>query len=316
MFKPPSKLFPLKGLPQSQVDNARRKRLLFPLQKAVLQWLLITSPLWGLIRPVVAAPPPPGTIDNTATGSFIDTATDNTVNIFSNTVTVTVVEVAGIAVSFDSAREATIVEAGANAGIYQGFDDINQGDLAYFDFVITNVGNDPTSFFIPAAPANVTGGTFNPAIPMQIIAVDPDGAGATLPTALSANVTGNNTIALLGATNGYIPPDGTVTVRVPVQVTETTIGNPISVILGNTTPPTSQNQTFSASGSNDDVYTVDLADGTATPTQAGYTGTTPETTGAPPSEKEASASGSVNLAAAYKIDGYKLIDAENFFASK
>lgn len=259
-------------------------------------------------RPALAQTAPGVFIDNTATGSFIDTATDTEKTVVSNTVRVQVIEVAGITATFSSAREATTGEAGANGGSYQGDNAINTGDLAYFDFVVTNTGNDPTQFFIPAAPSSVTGGTFSASIPIQIIAVDPDGSGATAPTPLSVNVTtAGNTTTLLGATNGYIPPKGTVTIRVPVKVTETTIGNAIEVVLGNTPPnnnaANTQNQTLAAT--THDLYTVDLADGTTVPTQLGYTGTTAEANGAPNPEKEASALGSANLAAAYQLKGYK-----------
>jgi len=255
-----------------------------------------------VIRPGFAAPTPPGTIDNRATGSFIDTATDGTVEIFSNTVTVTVVEVAGITIVAQTPVEATPSQAGTNAGTYQGFDGINAGDLVYFDFVITNVGNDPTAFFIPAAPASVTGGTFNATnAPIQIIAVDPDGSGTGYSAITNLNgsngpftvTTAGNTTTLLGATNGYIPADGTVTVRIPIRITETTIGSPIAVVLGQTPTVGDQNIVYTA-GSND-VYTVDLADTATNP----YTSpaTTPETPGAPNAVKEASAQGTTTLAA-------------------
>ncbi|MFZ9736989.1 MAG: beta strand repeat-containing protein [Prochlorotrichaceae cyanobacterium] len=308
MFKPPShQLLSLQGLQQSHVDNVGRKRSLLSWQKALIQGLLITSPLWGLIRPAIAAPTPPGTIDNTATGSFTDTSTGNTVNIFSNTVTVTVVEVAGITIVPQTPIEATPAQAGTNAGTYQSIAGIHTGDLVYFDFVLTNVGNDPTSFFIPSSPANVTGGTFNATnAPIQIIAVDPDGTGTGYSSI--TNLNGSNgpvnvttagtttTTTLLGATNGYIPPDGTVTVRVPIRITETTVGNTITVVLGQTPTVGDQNITYVA-GTND-VYTADLADTTTNP----YTSpaTTPETPGAPAGtptgEKEASAQSTVALA--------------------
>ena len=155
-------------------------------QKAIVQGLVLTSPLWGLTRPGLAAPTPPGTIDNTATGSFIDTATDNTVDIFSNTVTVTVVEIAGISVSFNAVNEATILQANGSAGNFQEDGSINAGDVVYFDFVVTNVGNDPTEFSLPTVPSFVSAeATFSG--PMQIIAADPDGGGGpTAPTDFSA----------------------------------------------------------------------------------------------------------------------------------
>jgi uncharacterized repeat protein (TIGR01451 family) len=298
MFKPLSTPISLKGLPWAHRVTGGKIRW----HQTIVQGLLITSPLWGLIRPVVAAPTSPGTIDNRATGSFIDTATDNPVEIFSNTVTVTVVEVAGITIVAQTPIEATPAQAGTNAGTYQSIVGIHTGDLVYFDFVLTNVGNDPTAFFIPAAPASVTGGTFNSTnVPLQIIAVDPDGTGTGYSPITNLNgsngpfnvTTAGTTTTLLGATTGYIPPDGTVTLRVPIRITETTVGNTIAVVLGQTPTVGDQNITYVA-GTND-VYTADLADTATNP----YTSpaTTPETPGVPVGgEKEASAQSTVALA--------------------
>ena len=293
-------------------------------QKAIVQGLVLTSPLWGLTRPGLAAPTPPGTIDNTATGSFIDTATDNTVDIFSNTVTVTVVEVAGISVSFNAVNEATILQANGSAGNFQEDGSINAGDVVYFDFVVTNVGNDPTEFSLPTVPSFVSAeATFSG--PMQIIAADPDGGGGpTAPTDFSAapisivaadnngdSTPSTSTTDLLGTTNGYIPPDGTITVRVPVVVSSSAsnVGNTIRVVLGNTATNDNstgtQNQDYPTNPSGDDVYTKDLNDGA---TRSSFLS---ETTGPPVIEKEASALGTTTLQAAYRIEGFKSVTLTN-----
>ena len=301
-------------------QSNREKSTLKKRWGAIATSCLLAAPtvLFALPKSAIAQAPP-GTIENTATGSFVDTSTGDTEEIFSNTVTVTVIEVAGIGITPQTPIEATFAEATAllgagNEGDYQGFDGVNTGDLVFFDFVIENLGNDPTSFFIPDTPSTLTGATFTESTaPIQIIAVDPDGAsGGTAPTTLSVDVTTpENTINLLGSTDGYIPPGGTVTVRVPVIVTETTIGNSINVVLGNTgandNSAGTQNEDSPTAPAGNDATTVDLADGTVTPTQAGYTGTTPEANNPPAVEKEASALGSVNLAAAYQLKGYKSV---------
>lgn len=281
--------------------------------------LLLAGQLWLGARPAQAqAQTAPGTtIDNTATGSFVDTSTGNTTNIVSNTVTVTVLEVAGIGVTAQTPVEATVAEAevllAGSAGSYQALAGVHTGDVIYFDFVIENLGNDPTAFVIPNAPSSVIGGTFITGS-LQIIAVDPDGAGADYPTIVDFDSgtagdqpftvsTTDDTFTLLGSPNGYIPPGGTVTVRVPIEVTETTVGNSVSVVLGETVAVGDQNQVYSAN--TNDLYTEDLADGTTNP----YTtpATTPEAAGTPVAEKEASAQETVNLAAAYQLTGYKSV---------
>jgi uncharacterized repeat protein (TIGR01451 family) len=282
--------------------------------------LIITSALilgsyFSLAKSALAAPTAPGSvITNTATGSFEGESSGTLGTVTSNTVTMTVLEVAGITAVASGNTEAPL--AVANAGSYQDVAGINTGDVVYFDFTITNAGNDPTQFFIPGA-ATITGGTLEN---IQVIAVDPDGAGAVSPTTLAVTVpgAGNNTVTLLGATNGYIPQGGTVTVRVAVKVTETIVGNSITVLLGDTTPndnsAATQNQVYAANGTQD-IYTVDLANNAAIPTP--YTGIATisqvlEATGNPVNgdtnhRQEASAKGSVSLAATPVVSGYKSV---------
>lgn len=270
--------------------------------------VLILGSYFNLAKSALAISPPPGTlIDNTATASFEGNTSGITRTATSNTVTLQVVEVAGITVQYTGNTEAP--SNVTNAGVYQGIAGINTGDVVYFDFTLTNVGNDPTRFFIPNN-AVITGGNLQGNI--QIIAVDPDGTGATPEKSLApvSVVTGDNTINLLGSPDGYIPVGGIVKVRIPVKVTETTVGNPISVVLGNTSPTNSQNVNYVNSGN--DVYTVDFANGTVVPTATGYTGTTAEATGTPVGgEKEASATGTVNLAEIPVIQGFKSVKLTN-----
>lgn len=84
------------------------------------------------------------TISNTATATYEDlNAPGTTINATSNTVNVTVAEVAGV----------TATPLAIN--------DVNGGtvlpnDVLNYDYRISNVGNDPTRFFIPGS-ATVTG---------------------------------------------------------------------------------------------------------------------------------------------------------------
>jgi hypothetical protein len=137
------------------------------------------------------------TIDNQALGSFTD-IDNSTKQIESNTVTLTVAEVAGI----------TFVASG-NSGTP------NPGNTIYFDFTVTNTGNDPTQFRIPDT-ATLVGGTLSG---IEIISYDLDGsAGATLPIAVNKTVPSGGidtgAVGAINLPNGAIFPLGTVLIRV------------------------------------------------------------------------------------------------------
>jgi uncharacterized repeat protein (TIGR01451 family) len=234
---------------------------------------------WLWLRPAIGqtvpeASPTPGTvIENQSTGSYLDDSDLTDKAIESDRVILTVAEVAGITVVGTQVSEAP---AGvANAGNLQGNGTINTSDIAYFDYTITNVGNDPTQFFIPDTPASVIGGTFDKTNnPIQIIAYKPPGAssiditGVTVPTGGSRTgpSTATGTDGLLGK-NGMILPGGSVTIRVPIKVTVTN-GQPVTVVMGNTAPNdnsiATQNQVYT-NNSNQDIYTQDNPDGTTNP---------------------------------------------------
>jgi len=215
---------------------------------------------------------PAGTeIKNQATGSFEDPTADPgtpPVVVQSNEVIATIAEIAGVVVTPAGIIEAPKGTAGGDK--FQGNGKINQGDIVYFDYVITNVGNDITQFFIPGAASLIQGGTI--AGPIKITEVDPDGAtGATEAKVVDIEIPaaggntgpdGNGSNGLLNA-DGIIPVGGTVRVRIPVKVT----GAPdtdIKVVLGDTdkndNSATTQNQPFTAG--NKDVFTEDNTDDT------------------------------------------------------
>lgn len=204
----------------------------------------------GAIAQVTSAPP--GTISNQATGSFVDPADNSTTTLESNIVTVSVSEVAGITVTSSGYTEPT-------DGV------VSNDDTVFFGFVVKNVGNDPTQFFIPGSPASLGGGT---AGPIEIIAYDPDGTGAAAEENLSGNnitvpASGERTGNLLSpvaatTNNGSIPAGGTLTIRVPVTVTGAN-GTNLSITLGNTpATPNNQNQSYTLPVTDsENLYTVD-----------------------------------------------------------
>jgi uncharacterized repeat protein (TIGR01451 family) len=222
------------------------------------------------LKPILELPA--GTeIKNQASGSFEDpTAEPGTtpVVVQSNEVIATIAEIAGIAVTPAGIIEAPKGTAGGDK--FQGNGKINQGDIVYFDYVITNVGNDITQFFIPGAASLIQGGTI--AGPIKITEVDPDGAtGATEAKVVDIEIpaaggnTGpdaNGSNGLLNA-DGIIPVGGTVRVRIPVKVTGAPDTN-IKVVLGDTdkndNSAATQNQPFTAG--NQDVFTQDNTDDT------------------------------------------------------
>jgi uncharacterized repeat protein (TIGR01451 family) len=248
MFKSPRK-----SLRKITDSSAKSDRYIHYLARSVIWIGLLTvgSPL-GLL-PLLAAPLAPGTsIENQATGSFTDGEDPAALaeGIVSNIVKVTVAEVAGITITPGSTPAAM------------------NGAVSTFEFTITNIGNDPTTFFLPQN-ATVLGGTQGT---LQIVAyIDASGVKTTLATPIDLT-TSTNTGALsdptIGAKTslGSIPVGAAIVVSVPVMVTATS--GTVSVTLGNTTgQPADRNTPYligangAGTGTNDnDVYTVDHSD--------------------------------------------------------
>ena len=256
---------PQQPSPSSLKKNSRARKQPIARLTRFRRLLLSVLVTGGAMLPTAIAwadadSPAPGTvIQNQATGSFTD-PNSGTQNIESNIVEVTVAEVAGITVSPTGFSEAP---AGiANAGPNQGDGTINTEDVVYFRFEITNVGNDPTQFFIPDN-VTTTNGTLSG--PVQIISYDTDGTNVTtLPTPIDVPSGGVTTGAALGLPDGSIAPSGTVVVRVPVKAnTGLADGDDITVVLGDTPAGDRNNQPYTASGSNSDVYTQDNQNGDA-----------------------------------------------------
>ncbi|HTL90284.1 MAG TPA: hypothetical protein VL134_12865, partial [Leptolyngbya sp.] len=208
--------------------------------------LVISGSLSGIQSAIAQSTTAGTTISNTATATYSDGTT--TYNATSNTVTVKVAEVPGINIT---------VNAPTNAMP-------NAGDTLTVDFVISNVGNDPTQFFIPGTATLVDGTNFSINGQLQIVAVD----GTVLPTPKDVPTNGDTTGNLLGIPPGSIAVApggaskvGTVTVRVPIKVSPSAPANAnTTVALGETATPNAQNVDRGNNISTKDVYTVDNPD--------------------------------------------------------
>ncbi|BAY82189.1 hypothetical protein NIES267_16680 [Calothrix parasitica NIES-267] len=258
--------------PRKNKRNRRNKRI-YKYRSLIVAALFSSSSLLPMF-PVLAASPAPATvIDNQATGSFTDPNDGNTeVQIESNVVQVEVAEVAGITIS-QAALPEEAPSGVSGAGANQGNGDINPDDIIYFTYKITNVGNDPTQFFIPDAPSSVNNGSLNGNI--EIIEYDPDGAS---PVDLTSNnitvpnngdTTGSLLNGIANTNDGSVPAGGSITIRVPVKAdSNLSDGNTVTVVMGDTgsndNSAGTQNQVY-ALGTKD-VYTEDNPDNTTSET--------------------------------------------------
>ncbi|MGB3693320.1 MAG: hypothetical protein WBG70_04765 [Spirulinaceae cyanobacterium] len=202
-----------------------------------LYWIFLTTALivsgnFRLISPVLADTQAGQEIKNTATATYID-LTDplNIINATSDTITVTVAEVSGI-----TATNAGVIDD--NGG------KIARNDQIFYDYTITNVGNDPTQLFIPDQDSiNITGpGT------ITSVDVDLDGDG-TFETSVPAN--GLTTTTAIAA-------DGSIKVRVTVSVdSNANSGETIGVRLGNAANNDGTSQSLVDAGDGSDLQTID-----------------------------------------------------------
>lgn len=250
-------------LSQQKISFKKAQRLIvnssYKLYRTLAVSALIIGGSFQLVAPVLAEGTTAGSqISNTATAeyNYINNLGVNVLNqATSNTLTITVAEVAGISVT------------------PQGVTNLN--NVLNYNFLVTNVGNDSTRFFIPGK-ATITGSAT-----VNSITADLNGDG-----------TFETTIPSTGFTTDSIPVNGTVKVRVAVKPNATAApGSSVSVVLGDTgsnnNSSGTQNQPDSADGSNDsEVRTVDNPNGT-----------TGETAGLPVNgEREASATQATTIA--------------------
>lgn len=223
--------------------------------RAVLAAAIALGGTFQMVTAVLADGTRAGTqITNEATATYEDPNDPNNTPITStsNQVVVQVAEVAGMTVQADGIT--FIPDDAGTAGVVEGDVDgdgqVDPEDQLYYNYVVTNVGNDPTEFFIPNT-ATVTTNNGSQDGPIEIsydgvtwgdpydTSFNPDGDGVTEP----------------------IAPNGQVRVRVPITVaTNANAGDPVEVRLGDT-PGDGQNQEYIPNGALD-VYTSDAPDGT------------------------------------------------------
>lgn len=206
---------------------------------------LVAGGLFQLAAPVLAEGTPAGTtISNTATGTY-DDGTGISIETTSNTVEITVAEVAGV----------TVQNAGID-NVTTPTTALKPGDTADFKFNVTNTGNDPSKFFIPSAivlngASAVVNGS---ATSVSYVVLNPDGTVNTTATPLPISVTGNGIETLSLAPNEQIRVIVRMNIPSTIPGTET-----VSVTLGNTLTIGDQNVPRGANAN--DVYTVDNPDG-------------------------------------------------------
>ncbi|MEH2046487.1 beta strand repeat-containing protein [Nostoc sp.] len=245
---------------RNQSVNKQRK-----LYQFLVATTLLTGSLFQFLAPVLADGTTAGTsISNTATATYEDPNNPGTtINATSNTVIVTVAEVAGITVSASGVTD----NNGGNVAV---------GDLLIYTYTLTNVGNDPTKFHIPNQATTTGPGTVSGTLPNG-------GTANSLQYSTDGGQTWIN-VPQGGVDTPSVPVSGTVLVRVPVTVQAGAQTNDIiTVTLGNT-PGNAQNQLRSPDGG--DIFTVDNPD----------TGVTGEVPGAPVNgTREASATEQIKV---------------------
>ena len=234
----------------------------------VCQRLLAATLLLGglntLVAPAFADGTAAGTsIDNTATATY-DNPDDPTkpFNATSNTVKVTVTEVAGITVTPLSTID-------RNGGT------VLPNDIVDYEFKVTNVGNDTTEFYIPGTPTVAGPGA---ATVVQITGyIDAAGVRVNFPTPVTVPVGSVRTgtipglPAIPGNPVGVIPAGFSLVVNVPTTINNLAAsGASVDVRLGNTgandNSPGTQNQSdgVNTPADADEVRTVDFAGETGT----------------------------------------------------
>ncbi|MTJ54016.1 hypothetical protein FJR38_15860 [Anabaena sp. UHCC 0253] len=224
------------------------KQRQFRVLRALVATAFITNGIFPFITPALADGTAAGTsISNTATAEYEDPNVPGTkIPATSNTVTVTVAEVTGINAVADGVSDNT-------AGTIQ------IGDVLTYNFKVTNIGNDPTTFNIPTTVTlaeSVAGAGTVGTIEYSIDGGQNWISSATTPV--------TSTIPIYNPAQN-IPsttvPVGTILIRVPVTINPAaTPGTTINVQLGNTPDPDTQNQPSNVTTATEELSTKDLPD--------------------------------------------------------
>jgi hypothetical protein len=183
-----------------------RARQMKGLYRSLLILALAVGGSLQLVLSVLANPTPPNTaINNTATATYTDPNNPGTtINTTSNTVTVTVAEVAGV-----TAVPVSALDVSPGGGFLPGH-------VVEYVFAVKNTGNDPTRLHIPST-ATITGSGTQGTI---LISTDNGTTYVPIPA-------GNLTPSVIAG--------GTVLVKVPVTIGATvSTGDVIRVTLGDT----------------------------------------------------------------------------------
>ncbi len=226
--------------------------------KPLLATALAVAGVFNMMSFAIAEEPDAGqTISNTATATYQDNGGD-TINATSNTVTVTVAEVAGL----------TAVPIGITD---RDEDAVEAGDILDYFFEVENTGNAATNIFIPG-PDNVLRQNLD-IDTVDIVTIDNNG---TPDNPNDDTVTSVQSIPDGGAlTATAVGPNESIIVRVTGTPSSTaSAGDSLGVTLGDVTPAdnnaspgdndnsseNTQNQPYVADtgGNNDDLYTQDL----------------------------------------------------------
>ncbi|WP_427158397.1 beta strand repeat-containing protein [Aliinostoc sp. HNIBRCY26] len=224
-----------------------KKTKKYGMYRAFIAASFLINGIFSFVAPVLAEGTAGGqSISNTATATYEDPNNPNTpINSTSNTVTVTVAEVAGITVTASGITNQT------NPG-----GQIAPGNQLVYTYTITNIGNDPTKFRIPNQATSNGPGTIAGTLPVDQNGQTP--ANGQLQYSTNGGTSWVN-VTPGGIDSPSVPVGGTVLVRVPVTIAAAAQnGDVVSVTLGNTQGD-AQNVLRIADGG--DVYTVDNPDG-------------------------------------------------------
>jgi hypothetical protein len=222
--------------------------------RQLLAALLLAGGTSAIALPLLAQSNIGDQIRNTFTGTFQDN-NNQEFTATSNEVVLVVSEVAGLTVQAQAPSQVNP----------------NAGDTIFVDFLITNVGNDPTQVFIPgqvtiANPPGQTGsGSYTPGTP-QLVEFN----GAALPTPINLPTNGESSGNLPNIpNNGALNAGQTLRVRVPLTVSASALRNDsVQISLGNT-GATANQQNITYTNDANSVYTINIPDGGAPGEAAG-----------------------------------------------
>jgi hypothetical protein len=181
-----------------------KNRTTFATTSAILRLLIAVAIALALSTSATAQTPADTVISNQASASYSDGT--NTYNTVSNTVTVTVSKVAGLAITPDGVSNPTVVAG--QTGVL-------------FNFTVTNSGNFSDQVHFVAGSAHLAG-SGSATITRTFIDVDNSGT-------INA---GDTDITGVAADSAFIAQNGSIHVLVEVTIGAATAGQTVQVVLG------------------------------------------------------------------------------------